>query len=152
MIRLATLSDSGAILDCLHTAFAPFREFYSPEGYADTALTSHTLARRFTTMKVFVAEESNRIIGTIACAVHENATGHIRGMAVLPEYQGRGVAEELLQTVEDELRQRGCTRIKLDTTTPLQRAIRFYERNGYRASGKVGDHFGMPLHEYVKEL
>ena len=30
--------------------------------------------------------------------------------------------------------------------------FRFYERNGYRASGKVGDHFGMPLYEYVKAI
>jgi hypothetical protein len=31
-------------------------------------------------------------------------------------------------------------------------AIRFYERNGYAHSGKVFDFFGMPLHEYVKQL
>jgi ribosomal protein S18 acetylase RimI-like enzyme len=73
-------------------------------------------------------------------------------MAVLPECQGKGVAEALLRAAEDELRRRGCTCITLDTTAPLQRAIRFYERHGYRASGKVGDHFGMPLYEYVKGL
>ena len=31
-------------------------------------------------------------------------------------------------------------------------AIRFYERNGYVASGRVGDFFGMPLYEYLKPL
>jgi len=38
-----------------------------------------------------------------------------------------------------------------DTTEPLRPAVRFYERNGYRASGRVTD-FGMPLFEYVKRL
>jgi hypothetical protein len=30
--------------------------------------------------------------------------------------------------------------------------MRFYERNGYRRTGKVGDFFGMPRIEYAKEL
>ena len=39
-----------------------------------------------------------------------------------------------------------------DTTEPLRPAVRFYERNGYRASGRVTDFFGMPIFEYVKRL
>jgi len=30
--------------------------------------------------------------------------------------------------------------------------MRFYERHGYRRSGKIGDFFGMALIEYVKVL
>jgi hypothetical protein len=40
----------------------------------------------------------------------------------------------------------------LDTTEPLQRAMGFYEKHGYRRSGKVSDFFGMPLVEYQKVL
>ena len=40
----------------------------------------------------------------------------------------------------------------LDTTRPLECAIRFYERCGYRATGVVRDFFGMPLFEYAKDL
>ena len=40
----------------------------------------------------------------------------------------------------------------LDTTEPLQRAVRFYLRHGFRASGRVTDFFGMPLFEYLKIL
>jgi hypothetical protein len=32
------------------------------------------------------------------------------------------------------------------------RAVRFYEKNGHRTSGKVRDFFGMPLFEYTKAL
>ena len=46
----------------------------------------------------------------------------------------------------------GCTRLTLDTTEPLQRAISFYRRNGFVTSGTVTDFFGMPLYEYVKAL
>jgi ribosomal protein S18 acetylase RimI-like enzyme len=65
---------------------------------------------------------------------------------------GPSVAEQLLAAVESELRVRKCSRISLDTTAPLLSAIRFYEKNGFRRSGKIGDFFGMPLIEYVKDL
>ena len=65
---------------------------------------------------------------------------------------GVGVAAQLLAAAESELRSRNCRRITLDTTAPLERAIRFYEKHGYRRSGKVGDFFGMPLYEFVKNL
>lgn len=73
-------------------------------------------------------------------------------MAVRPSWQGRGVAEKLLETVESELAERGCRRISLDTTEPLKRAVAFYEKNGFRSSGKITDFFGMRLFEYVKTV
>ena len=72
-------------------------------------------------------------------------------MAVLPECQGYGIADQLLERVEAEL-MKDCSRISLDTTEPLDRAMRFYERHGYRRSGKTQDFFGMTLIEYVKRF
>ena len=91
-------------------------------------------------------------VGTVAWHVAGPVEGHLRGMAVLPAHAGTGVAEQLLTAAERALRERGCVRVSLDTTEPLQRAIRFYERHGFRPSGRVSDFFGMPLVEYVKEL
>jgi GNAT superfamily N-acetyltransferase len=90
-------------------------------------------------------------VGTIACCI-SGQLGHLRGMAVLPEWQGHSIAQQLLLQAEDDLHAAGCCRITLDTTAPLQRAMRFYERNGYRPSGNTTDFFGMPLYEFVKEL
>lgn len=73
-------------------------------------------------------------------------------MAVLPEWQGTAVASALLAAAEAELRNAGCKYVTLDTTMPLQRAIRFYERHGFAASGRVADFFGMELFEYTKQL
>ncbi len=73
-------------------------------------------------------------------------------MAVLPAWQGKGMAEALLQDAEAELVSRNCACITLDTTEPLQRAMRFYEEHGYRPSGRVTEFFEMRLHEYVKEI
>jgi ribosomal protein S18 acetylase RimI-like enzyme len=152
-IRKAVATDAPAILDCLRIAFEPYRTRYTPSGFADTVLTRETIQVRLVSMCIFVAvNDSGDIVGTIGCSVIGESEGHLRGMAVLPEWQGRGIAERLLQTAEHELADRNCSRITLDTTEPLQRAMRFYERRGYRRSGKVTDFFGMPLHEYVKDL
>lgn len=152
VIRRATAADAPAVLACLAAAFEPFRDRYSRQGYEDTTLTAQTIDARLRSMDVLIAEADRAVVATIAAGVVSPREGHLRGMAVLPEWQGRGIAEQLLAVAETHLRDRGCTRITLDTTQPLQRAIRFYEKHGYRATGKVGDHFGMPLYEYAKAL
>ena len=62
------------------------------------------------------------------------------------------MARLLLDRVESDLRDLGCSAVTLDTTAPLERAIRFYERNGFRSTGQVGSFFGMPLFEYRKDI
>ena len=152
LVRRATPEDSAAILDCLHSAFEPYRETYTAAAFADTTLDPATLVVRFGEMAVFVAENpTGGVVGTVALSV-SGREGHIRGMAVRPAWQGRSVAEALLGHVEAEALAAGVIHISLDTTAPLQRAIRFYERHGFRPTGKVSDFFGMPLYGYAKTL
>jgi|SRR5581483_2328086 len=151
-VREAREEDAAGILKCLATAFEAYRAEYSEAGFYDTVLTPETIARRMSEMSVFVATtDSGEIVGTIACKA-EGEEGHLRGMAVAPGWQGRGLSALLLERAEQHLRVQGCSRISLDTTAPLKRAMRFYERHGYRASGRISDFFGMPLYEYEKIL
>ena len=152
-VQRATFQHADCILECLRSAFAPYQHHYSAAGYEDTTLTRESLLRRLDDMTVFVALDlSERVLGTIACNVMGQAEGHLRGMAVRPECQAHGIADQLLQRAESELVSQNCSRITLDTTEPLQRAMRFYERHGYVRSGVLRDFFGMPLIEYVKVL
>ena len=157
-IRKAASIDSAGILACLRAAFEPYRDSYTPEAFIDTVLTPQTIEERFRSMCLFVAvSKSGEIVGTIGCQVvasevGQEKEGHIRGMAVLPGWQGSGVATQLLNAVESELRNQGCSRISLDTTQPLRQAMRFYEKNSFERSGRVTSFFGMPLFEYVKRL
>jgi ribosomal protein S18 acetylase RimI-like enzyme len=150
-IRRATSGDAEGIIDCLRIAFQPYRGDYTDSAFEDTVLTRDTVHQRLTAMIVFVAStEDGEIVGTVACKVLDGGEGHIRGMAVRPSWQGCGVAHQLLEAAESELRESKCSRISLNSTVPLKRAIRFYERNGFRPSGIVADFFGMPLFEYAK--
>jgi ribosomal protein S18 acetylase RimI-like enzyme len=152
-IRRTVAEDSEAILGCLREAFEPYRTSYTPSAFSDTVLSAETIDRRLAEMIVLVAVgDRDNVVGTISYAIIDGDEGHIRGMAVRPEWQGQGVAQRLLDAVESTLRRGACTRISLDTTEPLRRAIGFYERNGFARSGRVTDFFGMPLFEYVKSL
>ncbi len=152
-IRKAKNEDCAGILECLSLAFAPYRSEYTPDAYLDTVLTSETLGKRLLRMSVFVAiDVSERVMGTIACQVLDCDEGYLRGMAVLPESRGLGVGQQLLDHAEAELGKAGCRTIILNTTEPLKRAVRFYEKNGFRPTGTIRDFFGMPLFQYRKSL
>jgi ribosomal protein S18 acetylase RimI-like enzyme len=150
-IRPASQDDATAILKCLAVAFTPYRSQYTPKAFADTVLSDETLHVRMQQMHILVASLDGSVVGTVAGICHEGV-GHLRGMAVLPEFHGRGIAAKLLTAIEGYLRSQGCNRITLDTTIPLTAAISFYEKNGYRRSGKIVDFFGMPLLEYEKPV
>ena len=150
-IRAARLEDGGEILRCLAEAFDAYRDCYTPAAFADTTLDPDTLQERMQTMHILVAMQEGAVIGTVAGS-HDGAEGHLRGMAVLPEFAGSGVAAMLLGEIENWLRNCGCSRVTLDTTEPLTRATKFYEKNGYSPSGRVTDFYGMPLIEYEKWL
>jgi ribosomal protein S18 acetylase RimI-like enzyme len=150
-LRDAVVDDTEGILACLAFAFAAYRSRYTDGAYADTVLDPHTLQVRLREMSVLVALCGNQIVGTIAFAA-KGDDGHLRGMAVRPEWQGTGVASMLLDTAVKALHRRNCRYVTLDTTEALERAVRFYRRAGFTPSGKVAEFFGMPLYEYIKRL
>jgi ribosomal protein S18 acetylase RimI-like enzyme len=152
-VRDAAAADADGVLRCLSAAFEPYRDQYSADAWRDTVLSAETIHDRLSSMSVLVAvTPAGEIVGTIASQVVSPEEGHLRGMAVLPAWQGAGVAGALLKAAERRLGAGRCARISLDTTAPLARAIRFYEHHGFCSSGRVRDFFGMPLFEYVKVL
>jgi GNAT superfamily N-acetyltransferase len=150
-IRPADPAEAAAIDKCLREAFTPYRSAYTPGAFADTVPAVDQVQLRIQQMHVLVATAAGELVGTISASSH-GEQGHLRGMAVLPEWRGTGTALMLLAAIEDWLRIRGCKQVTLDTTEPLKPAIAFYEKHGYRRSGHVSDFFGMPLIEYVKPL
>jgi ribosomal protein S18 acetylase RimI-like enzyme len=151
-VRRARESDAAGVSACLESAFAPFRAQYTCLAYEDTVPDPDEVRVRMQHMAVYVAGVPEAdVVATLASSAN-GKEGHLRGMAVLPAWQGHFIADHLLRSVEDELVEAGCDRLTLDTTLPLRRAIRFYERNGFAPSGRVTDFYGMPLYEYVKRL
>jgi GNAT superfamily N-acetyltransferase len=152
LIREAQIKEAEAVSACLNSAFEPFRSQYTTGAFDDTVPSPEAIRQRMVLMKVYVAITSEgEVVGTIASGM-QGEEGHLRGMAIRPPWQGRGIAEQLLGTAENDLLAAGCKRVTLDTTAPLERAMRFYRRNGFVPTGGVTDFFGMRLHEYAKPL
>jgi putative intracellular protease/amidase/ribosomal protein S18 acetylase RimI-like enzyme len=152
-VRRATTADISAIQRCLSEAFEPHRQEYTTAGFADTVPDRSGIEGRLTSMAIFVAcDDGGEVVGTVSAQVLTPGEGHLRGMAVRPQWQGTAAAPALLTAAEGLLRDAGCDAVSLDTTHPLARAQRFYQRNGFAATGRVQDFFGMPLFEYRKLL
>lgn len=152
MIRRATSEDIAGVHACLVAAFAPYETQYTPAGYRDSVPDHPGLVKRAAEMTVLVAlDPRGDVVGTVVYEA-KGDVGHLRGMAVLPEHEGRGYAAALLAQAEEDLARAGCQRVTLDTTAPLTRAIAFYTRHGYRPTGVVSDFFGMPLFEYARTI
>ena len=153
-IRKAEIKDSKEIHKVILAAFEEFQDYYSPEGFADTVMSEETALQRIKEMTLFVAiNHTGNIIGTIGWKVVDKEEGHIRGMAVHPNYQGKqNLAATLLQKVEDNARLRGILVLTLDTTAPLKRAQYFYKKHGFKETGKTGDFFGTTIYEFAKKI
>ena len=90
------------------------QQHYTPDAFAGTVLTAETFRKRFAEMRELVAtDDSDQVVGTIAYK-SENSEGHIRGMAVKPQWHGCGISTRLLDDVESGLRELHCSAVTLD--------------------------------------
>ena len=130
-IRLAVPGDEKTIAHLLREAFEPFREQYSPGGYAETTSSASEIRERMNEGKIWIAYESGEPVGTVTALADEGGGVYVRSMAVTPYAWGRGVGQKLLSTLERDARDRGEKRLHLYTTFVLPGAQPLYEKNGF---------------------
>lgn len=59
----------------------------------------------------------------------------LKRIYALSRFHGSGVAQTMMDTAVDEARERGARRVTLGVYAGNARALRFYERNGFRQIG-----------------
>ncbi len=57
--------------------------------------------------------------------------GMMYHLAVAPEYRRRGIADQLVDALEERLKAKGCIRYYLLVTKDNEEAIRFYQSRGW---------------------
>jgi GNAT superfamily N-acetyltransferase len=133
-IRHATLAE-------LDDAYALVCEYYEAAGVVERDTEEAFFRDYFCAgAGVWLARSGDYIIGCIALRrLREPHSGEIKRMYVKPEARGRGIAQQLLDTVEAFARASGYRWIYLDTTDQMRAAASLYQRNGYQACPRYND-------------
>ena len=88
-----------------------------------------------------IAEQGDALLGSVVFGPSEeagNADWH--AIYLVPEAIGKGVAPLLYARMEQEMRAQGFTSSTLEVLSQNRRAIAFYQRQGYAATGDFTVH------------
>lgn len=128
--------DVRAMVADLNATMIPLtpREFQfqlTVEQMADPSLTT------------FVARDENgRHVGMASLKDHGGGLGEVKRMFTLPAVRGQRVGSQLLQRLEQLAREKGISRLVLETgeAAGFEAAYRVYERGGFTVCGAVLDY------------
>lgn len=149
MIRKASNKDIDRLLDIVKSCakymiskgiFQWNEEYPSPEAF------QNDLKRQ----ELFVLETEKTIIGCITISTFMDAEYipinwltpnknnlYIHRLAVHPEFQGKGFAQQLMDFAEDYAKNHHFDSIRLDTFSQNERNQAFYKRRDYKELGKI---------------
>jgi ribosomal protein S18 acetylase RimI-like enzyme len=159
-IRSAT-PDDARIIATIHVESwrAAYRGIVPDDFLASLSLEKRELAWQQSLLagdsSTWVALEAETILGWISAAASRDAdaeasTGEIWAVYIAPGHWGRGVGRSLYETAERSLLQKGFTELTLWVLTENERAIGFYQSNGFVldiARGKTIERGGKTLTE-----
>jgi ribosomal protein S18 acetylase RimI-like enzyme len=146
-------SDSvSEVTRLLHAAYASLaaRGFRYVASHQDDDVTRKRLARGFP----LIVEREGRMIGTVTLYppraeslvawYRRPGVFHFGQFGVLPEFQGRGIGNRLMEELERRARARGAEELALDTAEGAADLVGWYTRRGYRFI----EHVSWPVTNY----
>ncbi|HLV99022.1 MAG TPA: GNAT family N-acetyltransferase [Ktedonobacterales bacterium] len=92
-----------------------------------------------------VAKMDGLLVGTGALLREDAQTGRIVRMSVARDLRRKGIAQALMARLMDAARERGFTRLVLETTVGWDDAIGFYQRCGFREYARADGETHMAL-------
>lgn len=142
-----------------------YREFAPPEMPQWQAYLARVadVANRAARTTVLVALVDGVIAGTTTIEIDRHIEddwrediapdeAHVRMLGVDPAYRRRGVGRALMAATIALARQRGRSRMTLETTAPMQAAQRMYESMGFVAQGRAEVQPGLTFLRYELRL
>ena len=86
-----------------------------------------------------IARLDGRPVGCGGLKVTGRKRGEIKRMWVAPDARGLGIAQRLLDAIEEHAMRMGLDTLQLDTNRALKEAHALYTRNGYREISRYND-------------
>ncbi len=87
---------------------------------------------------IFIYSDAGQNIGMFKLIPLHHRTKHINyigGLAIHPDFAGKGFGSKMIEEIIDLGRQRGLKRLELSTATFNTKAIKLYERHGFVFEG-----------------
>jgi putative acetyltransferase len=97
-----------------------------------------------------VARAEGRAVGCVGLMLLPGY-GEIKRMYVDPACRGRGIGRRLLDALEAQALQRGCSLLRLETGSLQPEALRVYERHGFARRGPFGDYWDDPNSVFMEK-
>ena len=79
----------------------------------------------------WVARDAAEAVGSIALIPLDGTVTELDVMYVAPSHRGAGIAQDLLDALEDHARLAGVTEVRLRAGDPQPEALRFYAKAGF---------------------
>ncbi|WP_346881712.1 GNAT family N-acetyltransferase [uncultured Algibacter sp.] len=149
MIRLATIKDIDNILE-VTKACAAFMVKQGIYQWNEFYPNKKAFVNDFERKELYVLELENRIIGCITISTYmdkeyipiswltsNDKNIYIHRLAVHPDFQGQGFAQQLMQFAETFAKNNNFTSVRLDTFSENKRNTKFYEKRGYKRLGDI---------------
>lgn len=99
----------------------------------------------------FVAETNNQVVGTYVLLPTRPGTVELVNLAVLEDFQGKGVGKELLLHSVQRAREKGASIMEVGTGNSSLSQLGFYQKYGFRIVGVERDYFTQQYEEAIFE-
>ena len=131
-------SDIDIVYEIQQAAYKPLYEKYHDDSSNPYRESKETVLRKYTregtTGYLFVL--NGAAVGAVRININEQyKSGRVSALCVLPQYQGRGIAQKAL--LEIERRYPAVEKWSLDTILEEAGNCHLYEKIGYRKTGKT---------------
>ncbi|MFC0118790.1 GNAT family N-acetyltransferase/peptidase C39 family protein [Pseudoalteromonas xiamenensis] len=133
IIRVASPSDLNALTDLEMHCFSSDK--LSRRSFKRWISAKHAI--------LLVAELEGQVLGYgLVWCLKGTRLARLYSLAVSPMARGRGIAEMLLGALEQETSQRGRGYLRLEVSINNQKAIKLYQKFGYKTFGAYSDYYG----------
>ena len=101
---------------------------------------------------LLVARDGDTVLGCVGLRLLGDGIGEIARVFVTPRARGQGLGKRLLSAAEDAARERGLSRLRLDTSSHLVEAIGLYLSAGFHEVPAFHDNYTISDRWFEKKL
>ncbi|MPT26532.1 MAG: GNAT family N-acetyltransferase [Achromobacter sp.] len=151
-LRQATARDADTIAAMHAASWAATYRGLLPDGFLDAGLADNRRVHWQEQLRrsdadaqaVFIAEQAGQPIGFVCVKQERDHPDDVLldNLHVLAPHQGTGAGKLMVARATDWARARGASRLYLYALEGNNRAIAFYERQGWRHTGTESDQIG----------